>query len=183
MPQPYGGQRHPVEGVRLDHGIERHVFQDELVALLQGAVKGIVADDVAGEAGRPAEPIGKRLFLRFAAALQGRAVGHFQHVRHMAGGRNVQNGDVDPVVHRLQHVRVQRPRVEDDRFPGFEIDVRAIFFAQPADDADQSVPIVAVPRDVMPAAEVEPAHTGGISSEFFPKSLYGRFQRVRILFA
>src|SRR3546814_10186762 len=58
VPQPDRRQRHTVEAVRLHHRIMRLVEEGEALADPRAAGEAIVADDVAGEARRAAEPRG-----------------------------------------------------------------------------------------------------------------------------
>ena len=99
VPQDDVGQRHAVEGVGLHHGVEGHVLKHQPVPFLQGLVEGVIPDDVPRQAGGAAQPVGIGLFPGLAAALEGRAVGHLQHIGHMAGGGGVQNGDIHAVFH------------------------------------------------------------------------------------
>ena len=111
MAQDDGRQGHAVEGVGLDHGVQRHVLQDDLAALCQGVVEGVVPDDVPGQAGGSCQAVGVGLLPRLAGILHRRTVRHLQHVGHVAGGGGVQNGNIHAVVDYLQHGGDQKARV------------------------------------------------------------------------
>ena len=56
-----GWQRHAVEGVGLDHGVERHVLKYDLLTGAERHIERILTDDVACEAGAAGQQIGERL--------------------------------------------------------------------------------------------------------------------------
>ena len=153
-----GGQGHAVEGVGFNHGVEGHVVEDEFVAHGQRLVEGVVADDVAGQAGWPAEAIGVGAFAGFAGMFQRRAIGHFDDVGHVAGGGGVDDGDVHAVVDEVDDAGDKVAGVEDDGFSRFEVDVEVIVFAQSAQGLNEGVDVVVSTGDVVAATEIEPFH-------------------------
>ena len=65
---------------------------------------------------------GAGLFSRFGCGKQRRAVGHFDHIRHMAGGAGIQNGDgCIAVLYHIQHAAEQEARVQGAGFARFQI--------------------------------------------------------------
>ena len=98
-------------------------------------------------------------FSRLLRAVQRRAVGHFQHVRHMAGRAGVQNGDPRPAV--LQHIQYaggQIARIQRAGFSRLQIDQHIPPLLRPADAPFQTGNIISGPGDVVSAAEIEPFH-------------------------
>ena len=90
--RPDGREGHAVEGIVLAGGVDGHIPEEETVALGEGGVEAVVADDIPGQAGRAAEPEGDGLFAGVARVQQGRAVGHLDDVRRVASGRQIQDG-------------------------------------------------------------------------------------------
>ena len=46
-----GGEADAVEGIVFDHGVMGHILKDQFGADLEGFGEGIIADDIAGQAG------------------------------------------------------------------------------------------------------------------------------------
>ena len=72
-----GGEGDSVEGRVFDHGVVGHVVEDDLVANLELAVEGIVADDVSTEAGGAPEAVAVFFFAGLAGSFDVGTVGHF----------------------------------------------------------------------------------------------------------
>ena len=57
MAHDYVGQVYAIEGVVLDHRVDRHVAKNDGIALIQLVFERINANFVAGKAGRPAKAV------------------------------------------------------------------------------------------------------------------------------
>src|SRR3546814_3996517 len=98
--------------VRLHHRIMRLVEEGEALADPRAAGEAIVADDVAGEARRAAEPRGHSV----AALIEHRrAIGRFDHVGHMAGRRDVGDTYGHAIVEQVEYLADQDGGLEGDR--------------------------------------------------------------------
>ena len=142
--RPDGRKGHAVEGVVLAGGVDGHIPEEETVALGEGSVEAVVADDIPGQAGRAAEPEGDSLFAGVACVQQGRAVGHLDDVRRVAGGRQIQDGKAGIAVAQGVQYRgdeiacVQRPGLA-----GFQIDLYAVLCLRLGDAALQRGQVIA----------------------------------------
>src|SRR3546814_6951789 len=95
----------------------RLVEEGEALADPRAAGEAIVADDVAGEARRAAEPRGHSV----AALIEHRrAIGRFDHVRHMAGRRDVGDTYGHAIVEQVEYLADQDAGIEGDRLAGFD---------------------------------------------------------------
>ena len=74
-------------------------------------VEGIIADHVTRKTGHGGEAVGVFLLSGFSGILKRRAVGHLQHVRHVAGGGGIQNQSPDAVIHNVHDFRHEISRV------------------------------------------------------------------------
>ena len=108
---------------------------------------------------RSAETIGIGLFPRQAAAAR-RAVWHLQHIRHMAGGGRIQNGNLSAVFDDIEHGAAQDACVQRDGLARLQIDLQPIALLDAVDAALEPRNVIARPGDVVPAAEVQPAQSG-----------------------
>ena len=169
------GVRHAVEHRGLDHRIVDHIFEDDALADFQFVVEGPVAAVVAGKAARAAHAPAFLPFGGFVRPDDGRFIGHFEAVGHMAGERHVE--------HRRMHAGifddVLDRRDEAARPPG---EGAARFEDQPqagmagleiAQQGDQLVAVVFGVGHQVPAAHVEPPDP----VEVLPEMLFDGFQR------
>ncbi len=74
----------------------------------------------------PAEPVGMGFLAGVEAAEDPGPVGHLQDIGHVAGGRDVEDGDVDLVVHHIEHLADQDAGADGDRLPRFQVDLDAV---------------------------------------------------------
>ena len=159
-----GGQGHAVEGVVLDHGVDGHVAEDDAVADGEGIVEGIGADGVAGKAGRAGEGVGMGLLPRLAAADDGRTVGHLDDVGHVAGGRGIEDSD-GVLLLDVEHLGDEEAGVQRDGLAGLDVDGQTVLLLHMADALLEERDIVALFRDVVAAAEVDPLHLRQVLAE------------------
>ena len=90
-----------------------------------------------------------------------RRVRHLQHIRHVAGGTDVENRVRDAVDRRLdlKDARLQRARVERNRLARLQIDAEVrMARTEILKQGHQPRHIVIRARDVVAAAEVDPFH-------------------------
>ena len=120
-------------------------------------------------------------FPRLSAVLHRRTVGHFQHVGHMAGGGGIQYGNVNPIMDDFQHLRHQESCPQHYGFAGFQIDFHPIGLPQVLHQANEPLPVVVRPGDVVAAAQIQPFQAVEILAEFFLKGVEGGFQIVGVL--
>ena len=146
-------------------------------------VKGVVPDDVPRQAGGTAQAVGVGFFAGLAAARQGRAVGHLQHIGHVAGGRGVQNGHIHAVVPRLQHPGVQEAGVEHHGLAGLQVDLHPVALPQAPHQGDQLLPVVVLPGDVVAAPQIEPLQALEIGTELLLEGHQSGLQVVGVLLA
>ena len=184
MHHPDIRQGHPVEGVILAGGIDGHVAEDEPVTLGEGGGKAVIAHHVPGKAGGAAQPEGAGLFPRFARVQQGRAVGHLDAIRRVAGCGHIQNGKVClAILQGVQHCGDEVACVQRPGLARFQIHLHAVLFLRPGDALFQRGKVVIRAGDVVPPAKVEPLHPGQQVTEFrFQRGQGGR-QCVGILLA
>ena len=84
-----GRQVHAVEGIVFHHGIDSHITEHHAASGTQGLVKAVIPDHVSRQTGRAAQAVIIGLFPQSASPGDWGPVGHFQHIRHMAGGRGI----------------------------------------------------------------------------------------------
>ena len=63
---------------------------------------------------------------RLGLVHQGGAIGGFDHVRHVAGGRDIGDGKGHAIGGQVEDFANQNARVQRDGLAGFEIDVDAV---------------------------------------------------------
>ena len=160
-----------------------HVEEGDAVADFERGGEGVVADDVASEAGGAAEAVSVEEFAGVARAEDFGAVGHFEDVGHVAGGGDIEDGEVQRVLRQVEDGAGEDAGVEGDGFAGLEVNVELMFFAEVLDDADEAVDIVAGAGDVVAAAEVDPFQAGEKLGEFLLEGGDGVLKRVAVLFA
>ena len=153
-------------------------------SLGEGGGKAVIAHHVPGKAGGAAQPEGAGLFPRLARIQQGRAVGHLDDIRRVAGCGHVQNGKMClAVLQGVQHRGDEVACVQRPGLAGLQIHLHAVLFLRPGDALFQRGKVVIRAGDVVPAAKVEPLHPGQQVTEFrFQRGQGGR-QRVGILLA
>ena len=117
-----------------------------------GAVFGILFDKYV-----PAEADGAGLFARLARVQQGRAVGHLDDVRGVAGRRHIEDGEAGvTVLQSVQHCGDEIARVQRPRLARLQIDLYAVLLLHPGDAGFQRGKVIARAGDVVSAAEIEP---------------------------
>ena len=172
-----------VEGGGFDHGVVGHVSEDDSLIWDEGFVEGVFVDDVAGEAAHAAEFVGVGFFAGEAAADDVGAVGHFEGVRHVAGGGGVEDGCGGLGGHDVHDGGDEVAGVEGDGFAGLEVDVFVPAGFEVADDADEAVGVVVVAGDVVAAAHVDPLDLFEEFGEAFFDSGEGALEDVGVLIA
>ena len=113
----------------------------------------------------------------------GRAVGHFQHIGHMAGGGRVEKRDILAVVCDVQHLRDERSCIEDHRLSRFEIYLAPVSVPNALYTVYKQLRVVIVTRNVVTAAEIYPLHAASVLSESAVERVERDFKRVRVLLA
>ena len=150
--------RHAVEHRGLDHRVVNHVFEDNPLAHLQFVVEGPVAVVVARQAAVAAHAPARFALGGLVGAEDGRLVGHFKAVGHVAGERHVEHGRAHAAVFddvldgRDQIARAPRKgaaRLENQP----QVGIAGVEVAQ---DGNQLVAVVFGVRHQMAAAHVEP---------------------------
>ena len=102
----------------------------------------------------------------------------------MAGCAHIQNGQVDiPVPGQIQDFRNQIAGVQGAGFPRLQIDRHAPLRLCPQDAALQPGNIVVRPRDMMPAAEIQPLHARQQIAEPLRYRIQGGLQGIGVLLA
>ena len=81
----------------------RHIIKHQSLPRLQGAIKTVVADHITGKTGHPTQPIRVRFLASRSRAKNLGTVGHLQRIRHMAGGRRIQNSLITVGINDIQH--------------------------------------------------------------------------------
>ena len=104
----------------------RHVGEYKPAAADERFVERVVADNVASQAGGAAQTVGVRFFAWHGAANDAGSVRHLDHVRHVVGGRCVEDGDGHAVVDDIKHLGDQKAGVQGDRFARLEVDLYAV---------------------------------------------------------
>ena len=172
---------HAVEVGGFDHGVVCHVLKDQLVSDRERAVKCIVANHVTGQAGDPPEsiPIGALSGGGFPVQRDVRAVGHLKDVRHVGGGRNIENGDTGAsVFKKVEDAGMKGSGMQDGCLARFEPDlVELVACSAFFDEAQEVVPIVVLFSNQVTTTEVEPAELLGI--EGLTEMLVDRFEGYR----
>ena len=121
----------------------------------------VVADDIARQTGRPAQPVG---LAGLGLAQKGRAIGRLDHVGHVAGGGNVGDRHRYGVVEDIEDLAHKNSRIQRHRLARFQIDLEAMARADVADEVDQRRAVIIAARDVVPATKVDSfqlRHVGG----------------------
>ena len=182
--RPDGRKGHAVEGIVLAGGVDGHIPEEETVALGEGGVEAIIADDIPGQAGRAAEPEGDGPFAGVARVQQGRAVGHLDDVRRVAGSGQIQDGKAGiAVAQGVQHRGDEITCVQRPGLAGLQIDLYAVLRLRLGDAALQRGQVVAGAGDVVSAAKVQPLHPGQQVAEAVFHGGQRQGQRVGILLA
>ena len=180
--RPDGRKGHAVEGIVLAGGVDGHIPEEETVALGEGGVEAIIADDIPGQAGRAAEPEGDGPFAGVARVQQGRAIGHLDDVRRVAGSGQIQDGKAGiAVAQGVQYRGDEIACVQRPGFAGFQIDLYAVLCLRLGDAALQRGQVVAGAGDVVSAAKVQPLHPGQQVAEAVFHGGQRQGQRVGIL--
>ena len=97
---------------------DRHISEQKQVPLPQRRGKAVFPDHVPRQTGGAAQADGAGQFSRLLRTVQRWTVGHFQHVRHMAGRAGVQNGDLrHAVLQHIQYAGGQIARIQRAGFP------------------------------------------------------------------
>ncbi len=178
------GEADAVEGGCLHHGVVSHVVKDELGTFGERFREGVIADDVAGEAGAAAETVDVRKIAGFARAFDDWAVGHFEDVGHVGGGGSVEDGDFGFVVKNIENGGDEVTGAEGDRFAGFEVDLGVrVAGLETGDEAAETFDVVIGTGDVVAAAEVDPFHLAEVGCEFFLHDGEDAFEGIGILLA
>ena len=167
MAHNYIWQIYAVEGVILDHRVDRHIAKNDDIALMQLVFERIYADFVTGKACRPAKAveIGVWNFMRISAdnpTDDWRGVRHLDDIRHVACRARVEN-DVYNAVRALwlyfKDTRLKSSRIERDRLARFKIDDKMrMTRLEVVQKRDKPLDIITLARDVVTAAEVNPLH-------------------------
>ena len=131
----------------------------------------------------PAQAIGMGLFSGVEAAGDAGTVGHLQDIRHVAGGRNVQDGDVHAVVDDVQHLAHQDAGADGDRLARFQVDLQVVFPLEIPDQFHQAIDVVPFAGDVVAAPQVEPFHPRQELSELLLEGPCRPLQRLEELLA
>ena len=180
--RPDGREGHAVEGVVLAGGVDGHIPEEETVALGEGGVEAIIADDIPGQAGRAAEPEGDGPFAGVARVQQGRAVGHLDDVRRVAGSGQIQDGKAGiAVAQGIQHRGDEIACVQSPGLARLQIDLYAVLCLRLGDAALQRGQVVAGAGDVVSAAKVQPLHLVEILAELFLYIVQCFCQRLCVL--
>ena len=176
-------QGHPVEGVVLDHRVDCHILKAQPFSDGKRRIEAVISDDVSRKACPRGQPVGDALFVRHTALVKRRTVGHFEHIRHVARCRCIQNGDMQSVLHDVHDLRDKIPRVQRDGFTGLKIDLHIIFLRKLRDELFQQGDVISGLGDVMSAAEVHPFHPVQILPELVLDRPERGFERIGALFA
>ena len=196
----------------------RHIVEHEDIPGHQRTGKGVIADHVAREAGRPTEAVGVKGLdigdwrleiggitgeaiafsfegdggLRRAdvrAAFDEKhigAVGHLDHVRHVGGGGDIEDGElVAGGFEDIHHLRAEHAGVDRNGFAGLQPDLDVVSFPRLADEPDEELAVVERLGDPMPATHVQVGELLAAEemAEFFVHRLERALEIRRVLFA
>lgn len=83
---PYRRDGHSVKGIVLTGGVDRHISKQQPLSLNDFHGEMIISDHISGKAGRSCQPPcpAVRIISGFCS-LNGRQIGHFNNIRHVAG--------------------------------------------------------------------------------------------------
>src|SRR3546814_12207539 len=158
----------------------RLVEDGEALTDAGAAGEAIVADDVAGEARRAAEPRGHSV----AALIEHRrAIGRFDHVGHMAGRRDVGDTYGHAIVEQVEYLADQDAGIEGDRLAGFDHHVAVGRRAHLPQKGDKIVDLIIGARDMVAAAEIDPFELVEEGTQHWLHRVPGALERREILFA
>jgi len=101
----------------------------------------------------------------------------------VAGGGDVEDGEVERVLREVEDGAGEDAGVEGDGFAGLEVDVEVVFGAEGLDNADEAVDVVARAGDVMAATKVDPFEAGEEFGEFLLEGGDGVLEGVAVLLA
>ena len=153
------------------------------VAGLERVREGVIADDIAGEAGAAAEAVVVRESALGASAADVRGVGHFEAIGHVAGDTDVEDAEVHGIVDGVDDAADEDAGADGDGFAGFEVDGEVVAFADAFDETDEEVGVVAGFGDMVAAAHVEPFDLVEEVAEFGFDGVEGGGEGVGVLFA
>ena len=114
------------------------------------------------------------------------SIRHFQHIGHVRGGRDVEDGDVVTVRgENIQYRGAQYSGMNGDRFSRFQPDVDIVALFHFLHEPDQPLAVVEWFGDPVAAAHVEVAELRQAQkmAEFLIHGGKGAFQVVGVLFA
>ena len=174
-------QRHSVERIVLHHGIDRHIAENDAVADVQRRIEGVCANGIARETGRSCERIRMRLLLCLTRADDRRTIRHLDDIGHVTCRGCVQD-DV-PIRLHIEHLGDEEARIESDRLARLKIDGNIVRLLYVTNQLFQQRDIIALARNVMPAAEVQPLHPIEIFSKLLLDSFKRGGKRIRPLLA
>src|SRR5690606_12289721 len=146
----------PVEHRRLDHRVDGHVTENQLVPYLERRVERIRTDDISSKTRHPTQNVGMRFFVGFTCTQDPGTVWHLQHVGHVSRRRNVQHGDIVTVVEHVQDGGNQHAGVERNRLSRLQVNIHTVATPEVTNDAYQTLDVVTGPSDVVPATEIHP---------------------------
>ena len=159
-------------------------MEDELIANLERFVEGIIANDIATEAGGSAKSIGVFFLAGEAGTLDIGAVGHFQNVGHVGGCGDIENGDLHAIFDDVDDTANENSSARGNCFAGLEEDFE-LWVAGPGflDEANEAGDIVVVRGDEVASAHVEPFHLAEVFVEFGKDVFKGTLEGVGSLLA
>ena len=100
------------------------------VTLVQFAVKGVVADNVARKAGVSAETVGERLLAVLSRTRSLGTVRHFKDVGHMTCGGGVNNCMIHAAAFKyLKNFGNKPAGIESRRLSGFNINLNIVLYS------------------------------------------------------
>lgn len=159
MAENEGRMLHAIEEGRFHDGVLRHIEKFQTITDLERSMKGVVADQISSEAGVAAETIEVVSGGQGGPLIEsdGRAAGHFEHVRHVGGGGEVEDGNPgSAILKEVEHCGVKDARVQDRSLSWFEPQLLELV-ARPGafEQAVQEIEVVIWFRDPVSAAEIE----------------------------
>ncbi len=154
-------QRHAVERIVFTGRIDRHIAEHKKIADAQLRMKAVIPDHIAGKAGRPRQAESILLFSRLVRQIQRRGIGHFKHVRHVAGSAGIEDGNTRAaVLHNIQHAAHKKACIERNGLARLEIDAQLPFILRVCDEPFEPLRIVAPAGDMVAAAHIQRSPCG-----------------------
>ena len=144
-------------------------------------IKRIIAENILRQTASSADPVGVGEYRRLIRAKQRRTIPKLRNIRRMTDSRGIENCNRHFVLHNIDNRCNKIADLPDDCFARLNINLEPVFSLEHRNCLFKFFKLIALARQMMSAAEIDPFHFRQERAEFFDYCVNQPNQRIGIL--